>query len=85
MAEVDAIHSTRMWLKHAPTYKIRGANLSRLMKRPKNNQKDIDAANAVVAQMEDAPADACSAKFVNETGKMLVCVFSHRGPAGSAD
>ena len=68
-----------MWLQHAPTYKIRGARLSQLKKRPKNRKEDIQIADATIREMQHLPADACSARFIDEkSGKTLVCVFSYR-------
>lgn len=77
----NARHAADMWLRYAPTYAIHGLNLSRLMKRPKNRKNDIEAAQHRHCPDEEMPADACSARFMDEkSGKTLVCVFSHRAP-----
>ncbi|EDR13486.1 uncharacterized protein LACBIDRAFT_322457 [Laccaria bicolor S238N-H82] len=48
------------------------------MERTKNCDKDVDKANTIISGMQDLKADACSAKFMDKTGKTLACVFSHR-------
>jgi hypothetical protein len=48
------------------------------MRRPKNAPNDIDDANAMILRMQDLQADACSARFVDESGQTLVCVFASR-------
>jgi hypothetical protein len=48
------------------------------MGRPKNAQHDIDDANAMILRMQDSAPDACSARFVDESGQTLVCVFASR-------
>ena len=69
------------WLKSSPCYRIPGANLSELKKHGKNLEEDIAAANTVIARTQSWPADASSARLVDdESGEMLVCIFSHRLP-----
>jgi hypothetical protein len=64
-----------------PTYKIQGVRLSQLKKCPKNCEKDIQIADATMHEMQHLPANACSARFIDEkSGKTLVCVLSYRAP-----
>lgn len=82
--ELDFVLKARQraesWNGHAPTFKIPNFYLSQVEGRVKNAVGDIAAVDAKVANMTDILADACSAKFVDEEGKMLVCVFANRLP-----
>lgn len=78
---VKAERAAQLWLKYAPCYRIAGVQLSELEKRGKNLDDDIDIANATITRMQSWPADACSARLVDDdSGETLVCVFSHRLP-----
>lgn len=84
IAQGAARRAAKIWVKFAPTYRIQGVKLSELMQRPKNRQEDIDDANSTILRMHDIQPDTCSARFVDdESGKTLVCDFSHRMPATS--
>jgi hypothetical protein len=80
-AELSAERAADQWLKYAPTYTLSNVKLIQLMQRPKNCEKDISKANTVILEMQDTEADACSTKFMDNSGKTLVCVFSHRALA----
>lgn len=71
--------SAEYWLRYAPTFQLPKITLSKLQQRPKNAAKDVDAANATILKMEGEP-DACSMRLVDNEGKTMVCVFSHRLP-----
>jgi len=78
---VKVERAAQLWLKYAPCYRIAGVQLSELEKRGKNLDDDIDIANATITRMQSWPADACSARLVDDdSGETLVCVFSHRLP-----
>lgn len=74
----SAERSANLWLKYAPTYTLSHVAFTELMERTKNCDEDVDQANTIISGMQDLEADACSAKFVDKTGKTLACVFSHR-------
>ncbi|EDR13518.1 uncharacterized protein LACBIDRAFT_322506 [Laccaria bicolor S238N-H82] len=78
VAIASAERSANLWLKYAPTYTLSRITLTDLMERTKNCDKDVDKANTIISGMQDLEADACSAKFMDKTGKTLACVFSHR-------
>jgi len=79
--KAKAERAAGQWLKSSPRYRIPGTNLSELKKRGKNLEEDISAANTVIARMQSWPADASSARLVDdESGETLVCIFSHRLP-----
>ncbi|EDR01426.1 uncharacterized protein LACBIDRAFT_333307 [Laccaria bicolor S238N-H82] len=77
-AIASAERSANLWLKYAPTYTLSCITLTDLMEQTKNCDKDVDKANTIISGMQDLKADACSAKFMDKTGKTLACVFSHR-------
>lgn len=73
-----------MWATYAPTFTIRDVKLSELEKRTKNAKKDVAVAEAIKKKIRNKKADACSARFVDEDGKTLVCVFANRiEPSGA--
>lgn len=65
------------WLQNAPVFKIQNIRLSALKKRGKNLNADIKYADALIETMKSHPADACSARFLDENGIPLACVFAH--------
>lgn len=76
--EEKAKKSAENWLRYAPTFQLPNIRLSELQRRPKNASKDVAAANAAVQQMKGLQPDACSMRLVDNEGKLMVCVFSHR-------
>jgi len=79
--KAKAERAAGQWLKSSPCYRIPGTNLSKLKKHGKNLKEDITAANTIIAHMQSWPANASSARLVdNKSGETLVCIFSHRLP-----
>lgn len=50
-AELSAQRAADRWLKYTPTYTLSNVQLTKLMQRPKNCEKDIDKANSVISEM----------------------------------
>jgi hypothetical protein len=66
----------KAWSNKAPTYTLPNVCLETLAARGKNNQKDRDKAEEQMKKMEDWPTDACSGRWLDCNGKLLVAGFA---------
>jgi hypothetical protein len=68
----------QMWKADAPEFIIKGCLLSTLKARGKNTNAEMKLADKRIKAMLHTPGDACSGKFFDETGELLLAAFSHR-------
>lgn len=78
----QAQRTARLWKENAPEFVIKGCLLSDLKARGKNTEVDVRLANKRIKSMKDLPGDACSGKFLDESGELLVAAFSYKHITG---
>jgi hypothetical protein len=66
----------KAWSNKALTYTLPNVCLETLAARGKNNQEDRDKAEEQMKKMEDWPTDACSGRWLDCEGKLLVAGFA---------
>ncbi|KAG1829379.1 hypothetical protein F4604DRAFT_1947703 [Suillus subluteus] len=67
-----------LWKRHAPTYRILGADIDILSSRPKPSNEGKIKAQTTIDTMVNWESDACSAKFCDEKGQLLAAYFAKR-------
>ena len=64
------------WEQCAPTFSLIDTSLDALSQRPRNAKKGIELAEQKMAEMSSWPSDACSGRWYDEDGKLLIAAFS---------
>jgi hypothetical protein len=64
------------WLLYTPSYVLPDVSLDDLHLRSTNSSADMDLANDIISHMREWPADACSGRWFDRDGKLMVAVFA---------
>jgi ATP/maltotriose-dependent transcriptional regulator MalT len=64
------------WLEETPEFVLPKASLDQLAKRPKNTKAAIKQAEQKMGEMKAWPSDACSGKWYDSEGKLLLAGFA---------
>lgn len=73
---------TNRWVKYAASFVLPDVDLDELAARPKQSKNEMAKALAIVAEMESWPSDACSGRWKDKNGKLMVAYFADRGLPG---
>lgn len=69
-------YRAKKWLTSTPSFDLPDIDLASLEKRPKNNKADRASAAKMVQVMNEWPADACSGRWYDKKGRLMVAVFA---------
>jgi hypothetical protein len=73
-----------MWLQVTPSFVLPNANLAGMEMQPKNRPEDVELAKKKMEEMEFQEVDACSGRWYDPSGRLMVAVFAdHIVPVGS--
>jgi hypothetical protein len=65
-----------LWRKITPSFILPNANLEELEKQPSNRPADVAGAKKAMEAMESQEADACSGRWYDQSGRLMVAVFA---------
>jgi hypothetical protein len=68
----------KWFLETAQVFQLKDKSLSELVKRPRNNKKDVKKAYKIMESMKDEPAQALSGIWKDKNGKIIACYLSDR-------
>jgi hypothetical protein len=66
----------KLWSESTPDFVLPSVSLAALESWRKNSNKDIAKAERQIRSMQDWPADACSGRWWDKGGNLLVAVFA---------
>lgn len=64
-----------LWNQSVPTFRV-NVGQADLAARPKNTPSELETARAKIYEMRDWPAIACSGKWIDRDGKLLLAVWA---------
>jgi hypothetical protein len=67
--------NTQKWDAQVPTFTL-DVDWETLANRPKNSAKEKAAGEKVMKEMADWPADACSGRWTDRNGRLLLAYFA---------
>ena len=76
-----------LWFKITPSFILPNASLEELEKNPSNRPADVADSKMMMEAMESQEADACSGRWYDSSGRLMVAVFAdhfHLLPVSSA-
>ena len=66
----------KQWLKVTPSFVVPDADLALMETQPKNRPEDVELAKETMKKMGSQPADACSGRWYDASGRLMVAVFA---------
>jgi hypothetical protein len=66
----------KFWREITPSFILPNVNLNELESQRRNRPADVANANAKMEAMESQEADACSGRWYDQSGRLLVAVFA---------
>lgn len=67
----------QLWLATAPSFTLPTVDLNQLRSRPKNTKDHIEKAQNCMKEMRTWPADACSGRWYDKNGQLVVAGFAY--------
>jgi len=83
----NARNRAELWSKITPSFVLPNASLEELEKKPNNRPADVADSKKTMEAMESQEADACSGRWYDQSGRLMVAVFAdhfHFVPVSSA-
>lgn len=67
----------KTWLKITPSFVLPNVNLEQLEIQPRNRPEHVALAKETMKAMESQEADACSGRWYDQSGRLMVAVFAN--------
>ena len=65
-----------LWQRETPSFTMPDIDLAHFEQQPKNRKKDVKLAEMKMREMESQTADACSGRWYDKSGRLMVAVFA---------
>jgi hypothetical protein len=71
-----SLYRAKQWLDNTPSFTMPYADLADMEKQPKNRPEDIEIQIKKMDKMRLQTADACSGRWFDKSGRLMVAVFA---------